>query len=169
MMNKWMLTGVLSLMVLVSCSKNNDDNCTPETITPRWTSGKEINVNYNAEFERNDYFIVDGDRRLFEYHRSGPQCDDIYDDEWGERLTFVINSEADDFEFTDLDIMETNCFYQEYGAWVRHNQYQIKEGTIRGRKISETEWEINVAVTTTPLFDDDQPETIEFTKVFKEE
>jgi len=166
-MNKLIFTALLSLMVLVSCNKNND--CDPETITSKWIPGKEISVDYNMEFERNDYSVVDGDRRLFEYHHSGAQCDNVYDDEWGEKLSFIIDAETADFEFTDQDIMQTHCFYQEYGAWVRHNQYEINEGIIKGEKISKNEWRIEVSVTTTPLFDDEQPKIIAFTGIFKEE
>ena len=139
-----------------------------ETVNSKRTLGKEIVVGYNTEFERNDHNIINGENRLFEYNHSGAQCDDIYDDEWAENLTFRINNETTNFEFTNGEIITTNCFYQETGAWVLHNPYQINDGTIKGEKISESEWKIIVSVITTPLFINEQPKSIEFTEIFSE-
>ena len=166
-MSKLFLFGVFIVIGMISCNKD-DHNCDPETINAKWTLGGEIVVDYNTEFERNEYSISNGENILFEYNHSGAQCDDIYDDEWGELLTFSINSETTNFEFTNDEIITTNCFYQAYGAWVRHNQYQIKDGTIKGEKISESEWKIIVSVMTTPLFTNEQAKSIEFTEIFSE-
>lgn len=151
---------------LTSCNNKDDENCNPETINANWTLGKDINVNYNTEYQRNEYSIIDGENILFEYNHSGAECENIYDDEWGEKLTFTINKDSTNFELTDDKIIEIKCFYREYGAWVRHNQYQIKNGRIKGKKISAKEWEIIVSVTTTPLFSDEQPQIIDFSKTF---
>lgn len=167
-MTKISLIGIAILIGMLSCNNNDDENCSPETVFANWTLGKEINVTYNLEFQRNDYEIVDGNSRLFEYNHIGAQCDDIYDDEWGERLTFKISTETINFELANEDILETNCFYQEYGAWVRHNKYQIKEGTIIGEKISKNRWRISASIITTPLFEDEQPKMIEFSEIFEE-
>jgi hypothetical protein len=161
--------GLICLLIFIglsSCNKKDDENCNPEKINTKWTLGKEIIVNYNAEYQRNEYSILDGENILFEYDHSGAECDDIYDDEWGENLTFIINKETKGFELLDGDIVDIKCFYQEYGAWVRHNQHQIKDGIIKGKKISENTWEINVSVLTTPIFTDEQPKKIEFTRIF---
>ena len=166
-MAKNIVIGILLIIGLISC-ENDDKNCNPETVVSSWSLGKEIAVNFNTEFERNDYSIIDGENRLFEYNHSGAQCDDIYDDEWGEKLTFIINKESTEFEFADEDILETNCFYQEYGAWVRHNQYQVKDGIIKGEKISGNRWSIIVSVTTTSLFANEQPKKIEFSEIYSE-
>ena len=71
-----------------------------------------------------------------------------------------------DFELLNGDLIDIKCFYQQYGAWVRLNQYQIKDGSLKGKKISDNQWEINVSVLTTPLFADEQPKKIEFTSTF---
>jgi hypothetical protein len=167
-MTQKIITGIFIIIGLISCNNDDDENCHPESVSSSWTLGKEIVVEYNSEYESNDYNVTDGDNRLFEYNHSGAQCDDIADDEWGEKLTFVINQETTDFEFVNEDIVETKCFYQEYGAWVRHNKYQIKDGTIKGEKISENEWKITVSVFTTPIFTDEQPKKIEFTETFSQ-
>ena len=161
--------GLICLWIFIglsSCNKEDDENCNPESTNSKWTLGKDIIVNYQAEYLRNEYVIVDGENILFQYNHSGAQCDDVYDDEWGEGLTFVISNESTDFEFANEEIVDIKCFYQQYGAWVRHNQYQIKDGIIKGKRISENKWKINVSVTTTPLFTDEQPKKFEFSSIF---
>jgi hypothetical protein len=153
---------IVSLMIF-RCNKNN---CNPEITIPTWYEGKEIVVTYDSIYQRNEYNIEDGVNILFEYNHAGQQCDDVYDDEWGEILTFEIDKKIIDFEFVDSNIITTKCFYQEYGAWVRHNRYQIKDGIIKGKKISEDKWEITVSVSTTPIFSNETPQAIKFKQIF---
>lgn len=167
-MKKIIYIGLLILVGFSSCNVNNDENCNPEKVNSKWSLGKEIIVNYNTDYQRNEYSIVNGENRLFEYNHSGAQCDDVLDDEWGEKLTFIINNATSNFEFVNENILEIKCFYQQYGAWVRHGQYQIKDGTIKGEKISENEWEITVSIVTSPLLTDEQPIMIEFTEIFSQ-
>ena len=154
---------------LSSCkSDDNENDCYPESVISNWINEKEIIVEFDTEFERNNYSVIDGNKLLFEYNHTGAQCDHIIDDEWGEKLTFQEEDNNFEFEFVDDEILLTNCFYQQYGAWVSHNQYQIKNGIIKGEKLSENEWEITVNIETTPLFQNEQPKNIEFTEIFME-
>ncbi len=157
------------LLFLVQCSVNKDDNdgFHPESFSGTWTSGKDIVATYNSDFERMEYTIVDGDQILFDYTHTGAQRDDILDDEWAETITFVINKDATSFEIKDENIEDAKCFYQKFGAWVAHNQYSIKDGFIKGRKISHNIWAIDVSIETTPLSVNQQPFTIEFSLLFK--
>jgi hypothetical protein len=163
---KVLILGCLFL-ILVQCSDNTDNGgFHPETFNGSWTYGKDISVNYNTEYERTEYTVVDGDHILFEYTHTGAQRDDVFDDEWAEMITFVINKDATHFELTNEQIEGAKCFYREFGAWYAHNQYSIKDGIIKGRKIFGTKWEIYVSVQTTPLYMDQQPKTIEFSVLF---
>ncbi|MBD0824838.1 hypothetical protein [Aestuariibaculum marinum] len=159
------------LFILTNCflSCNNDDDendCHPETILSNWNTQKEIVIEFDTEFNRNNYNIVDGNKLLFEYNHIGAQCDHIIDDEWQENLVFQIENTSVAFEYIDNDLLLTNCYYQQLGAWVNHNQYQVKNGTIKGEKLSENEWKIIVNVETTPLFENEQPKEIQFTQIF---
>lgn len=149
-----------------SCDKGKGEGCHPEEEITNWNTEKEIMVEYQAEYERNYYTIIDGDKLVFEYNHSGAQCDSAIDDEWGERLIFQIEANLSEFDFADDQILSTNCFYQEYGAWVNHVQQQVKNGTIRGEKIAENKWEITVNIVTTPSPYNQEVKNISFTKVF---
>jgi hypothetical protein len=158
MINK-LLVAVLFIIGTISCKK--DQNCHPASVSSTWTLGKDIIVDSISE-----YSIVDGENRLFEYNYSGAECENVMDDERGEKLTFIVHEVSSNFEYKNEEILETKCFYQEYGAWVRHNKYQIKKGIIKGEKISDNEWKVKVSVITSVLFPDEQPKTIEFTKIY---
>lgn len=158
---------LLGVIYLSSCTKD-ENNCQPETVSANWLTQKEVLVEFDPEYERNNYRIVDGKKLLFTYHRSGAQCDNIYDDEWGERLVFQVELNLTDFEYIDDEILLLNCFYQQYGAWVNHNQYEVKRGKITGEKISGKEWELHVNIETNPLFSNEKSKTIDFTEIFIE-
>ncbi len=152
-----------------SCkSDENENDCYPEMIISNWVSEKEIIVEFDTQFKRNNYNIINGNKILFKYNLNGAQCDNIIDDEWGENLIFQIENNNTDFEFIDNEILSTNCFYQQYGAWVAHNKYEVKNGIIKGEKISKTEWEITVNIETTPIFENEPSKNIIFTEIFKE-
>lgn len=160
------LVGLFFFLVQCSVNKEDNDDFHPESFIGTWTDGKDIAVNYNSEFERLDYSIVDGDQILFEYNHTGAQRDDVLDDEWGEMIRFILNKDATSFEFTDEEIEDAKCFYQIFGAWFAHNQYSIKDGIIKGRKINSHIWEIYVSIETTPLIENQQPVAFEFSLLF---
>jgi len=159
---------ILTLLLvsgIVSCNSDDSTNCNPEIITTNWSKNKAILVEYNADSQRNKYSITEGENDVFEYTLIGAECPDIYDDEWGEILTFEISEEANNFEYSDEGITHTKCFFRQFGAWV-NRQYEIKNGMIKGEKLSEDEWKITVSIITPPLVHDNQPKLIEFVKVF---
>lgn len=166
-MKTLVILSILILSCFSSCSSDDEKNdCQPETVIAKTTAEKEIIVKFNTEFERNDYTVEDGNNLVFEYNYTRAQCDYIADDEWGETLIFQVEDQNNNFDFTNDEILATNCFYQQQGAWVNHNQYQIKRGVIKGEKISENQWKITVDVETDLLFPNQIPKKIKFTEIF---
>jgi len=157
---------LLVSMLLFSCSKDDTDDCDAEAFLCNFSQDKTILKNYNTEFERYEYPVSDGTNNVFEYNHSGAQCDYIMDDEWGELLTFEINKDLDVFEYEDNEILLTNCFYQEYGAWVSHIQSPISKGILKGEKISKNVWKISATITVFPEFYT-APKEIKFIGIFK--
>ncbi|MEM9685889.1 MAG: hypothetical protein AAF934_03095 [Bacteroidota bacterium] len=162
---------VLSITIsalLFGCTPEHSEECDPEIITFKWMQGKEINVAYDPVLELTTYTVENGDNLVFEYNYTGAQCDNIADDEWGELLTFEIDKDATEFEFTDDAILETKCFYQHYGAWIASRQYEIKDGTILGNKIDNTTWQVTADVTVIAMpFGEESPRKIAFQKTFR--
>lgn len=156
---------VLIISVLFySCTKTI---CDPERTLCTWSEGKEIDVSFDTTYMRNRYTVIDGENLLFQYNHAGPQCDNVIDDEWGENLYFEIDKNLDEFKYVDSGILETNCFYHEYGAWVSYIQRPVKDGTLEGKKISMNQWKVTADVKTTPVFPVNEVKTIKFSKTFE--
>lgn len=161
----------LLLIAFSSCDKDDDKNdskndCQPETVITKWTAEKQVILEFDTEFKRNNYTIKDGNNLVFEYIHTRAQCDYIADDEWGETLIFQVEDQNSNFEFTNDEILVTNCFYQQQGAWVNHKQYQIKSGAIKGEKISGNQWKITADIETVPQVTEEKPIKIKFTEIF---
>lgn len=167
-MRKLILLSLVVVFGFLSCEEDDDndkDDCYPETVLSIWEAEKEISIELIGEPETNYYSVVDGDKLVFTYNHVGAQCDHIMDDEWGEKLIFQIDDNLTAFQYTDEEILVTNCFYQQYGAWVDGHQYPVNTGTIKGEKTAENEWEVivNIEINTAH----EEPLIIEFTQIFK--
>jgi len=154
-------------IIFLSCDNNDDlNNCQPETVIFEWESDKQITFEFNDEAQRNYYQVANGNKLVFNYIHIGAQCDDIIDDEWAEILIFQIENNIEEFEFVDEEILSTNCFYFQSGAWVSGQQQNVKKGFIRGEKISENTWEISVNIETNTINQDEPIRNIEFSDKF---
>ncbi|MDU8886498.1 hypothetical protein RXV94_10025 [Yeosuana sp. MJ-SS3] len=162
-MKKISLILFLFQIVFLSCDNINDENnCQPETTLSKWESEKEIMLEFNEAAQRNHYQVANGNKLVFNYIHVGAQCDDIIDDEWAEVLIFQIENDIEEFEFVDDEILTTNCFYFQNGAWAFGTQQNVKKGFIRGEKISVNTWEINVNIETNTINQDEPIRNIEF-------
>lgn len=127
-------------------------NCTGPSWTYELLTDKEIVITQDT-FSGNPltiYEILDGNKTVAKYTHGTRECEEIYDDEYAEHLSFHFDDALEDFEFKDEEILNTNCFYYESGAWVRHNRYRIQKGTITGKKVDENRWDIQINVETEP-------------------
>lgn len=155
---------VIICLSIISCS---DDNCTPETYSSTWTSDKTIVITYDSVSQQNRYNVENGNNLVFEYNHSGAECIDIDDDEWGEKLIFEIPIGVNNFEYTDAEIINANCFYQEYGAWVSPLHREITEGILKGEKLTDNIWQITANVKS--IGDSTKLEkTIDFVAIFEQ-
>lgn len=153
----------LLLLGIIACT--DKENCSPEGFFSTITADLKIEKIFNTELQKNVYGIINGDQLVFVYTHTGAQCDDILDDEWGERLLFEIDPGISEFDLTDDEILTTNCFYSEFGAWVSHEQIEVNKGRIQGVKISETQWNVNISVEVTSSISN-TPKLIEFTRIY---
>lgn len=157
---------LLFLLGIIACDQNDiDESCTPERFLSTITTDLKIEKVFNTELQKNVYDIINGDQLVFAYIHAGAECDDILDDEWGEQLLFEIDPGVSEFDLTDNEILTTNCFYNQFGAWVSHEQIEVNKGRIQGVKISETQWDINVSVEVTSSISN-TPKLIEFSRIY---
>ncbi len=133
-----------SVIMLISIGCNRD-HCEPEMTSSIYIEGKNIVVSYDSLYQRDNYEWINGPFLLFEYYRLGPMCDDITDEDWVEKLYFAIPDSVVEFKLVDSFILETNCYYQERGAWY-FNQQSAQKGIIEGNKIGIDKWKVKVDI-----------------------
>lgn len=162
-MNK-LLFSILVLLTIVSCG----DDCNPETTSAIWEVDKEITIQINPGIDQTIYTIEDGDKILFTHHTVLAQCDDILDDGGSNYLYFAIDKNLDAFEYSDTELLDIACHYEEKGA-SSQGAVTVSLGTVKGTKTSDTEWEIDVSIMTQEFGSIDASNTIEFVKTFTKE
>jgi hypothetical protein len=130
------------ILLAFGCKKN-DFNCHPERFTYTILPQSDITIDTS---ETPNFSIVEGSNMVFEYQHLAAQCDDVFDDEWGEILYFAIDTNATEFQNTDEQLAEIQCIYNLEGAWVGARE-RVKLGSIAGEKLSEKLWRISIDLT----------------------
>ena len=156
-----------------------DNNCDPSKNTYSWIENKEIVITSDTVYLTSAstdtvimyrYSTTYGNNIIFEYAYFSMDCDYIDDEAWSERLTFEIDKNLTEFEYTDTAIAETKCVYQKYGFIIPRGAGLVKSGIISGKKVSNRGWAISASVIITyppyPGIPDNTSETVEFTGYF---
>jgi hypothetical protein len=96
------------------------------------------------------YMQKDGKGQVFVYAEVH-DCSEINDDEVFESIVFSIPDNTQEFEFKDDQLSTIKCNYDIGGAWVISLSKSVNKGTISGRKISNSLWNIkaNIVVDST--------------------
>ena len=128
---------ILNFTCLLVFACTMDDNCSPDTVRTSIEADKMIVLGFDSTSQRTTLAIEDGDKLFFKYDFEVEQCDNIFDDEWGEKLYFEIPVGTDDFEYFDDELANITCYHLEYGAWVNSLPEAVTEGSIKGTKKSD--------------------------------
>ncbi|MCM5664001.1 hypothetical protein [Galbibacter mesophilus] len=147
-MKNFKLILVVLTLVFISCSKS--DNNTDSYIY-HFFKDKNLSIISNNETYIKYGEIDDGDNLVFEYRYTTQGEADIIDDEYFENIRFEIHSNLNEFNFTNEELITNskivlwkgcNCFF-EYDP----EKDILPTGTISGKRLSDTEWNISIDVT----------------------
>ncbi len=136
------LAALLFCLFFLGCG---DDCHDPET-TFQFTDNSQLIRIDDTDLGLFEYEVSEGDKLVFRINHAEAQCDDILDDEWGERIVFEIDQEATSFRFDDSELIEAQCYYNQWGAWVNSSPLLITSGSIDGTKLNESTWFINLSL-----------------------
>ncbi|MBO6515822.1 MAG: hypothetical protein JJ975_04650 [Bacteroidia bacterium] len=162
------MKNLLGLTVLISLIAwgCKSDNCTPEKFTYRWTDVKTIDVVKDTASNHELYNMVDGNDLVFSYVRTGEVCEDVLDGDWSEVIRFRADKDASEFEYVDSNMAKAKCNFL-YSSFSAHGIPQkVNKGTIKGRKLNSSEWEISLSIVTTPQAAEDTSRTFKFFQNF---
>lgn len=144
-------------------------NCDPERIQAIYQHDKKIERAITLD-GRLVYGTQNGQHTVFRYTKTAEQCDDVFDDEYGEVLSFEVSLDSSEtsFEFRDDELLDLKCYYYEFGAWVNSGtHYPIRKGLIKGRQTSEEEWYIQCSLLTDAIPEEGVPHAVEVNAYFE--
>ena len=137
---------VFTLVGLMSVGCSDDDGCQDAETDFQFAESSQLIRIDNTELGLFRYEISEGNKRVFKMDHAGAQCDDTFDDEWGERIVFEVDQTVSSFRLEGSDLIEAQCYYNQWGAWVNSNPLVITSGLIEGSKLDDNSWSINLSI-----------------------
>jgi len=141
-MKNYILT-LLLIILLVGC--NNKTNKSIEEFTFTENSKIILESEYEGTFSK----IRSGEHLVFTYYFQKEEHPDISDDEYAESIIFEINPNLSTFSYADDELMSVNSYFDKYCFCVIEGSIQISKGTIKGVKIDDQTWNVEIDVTFT--------------------
>lgn len=138
--------GILLIIALaVSCSKESKDTY---SYTFRENAQLRIEPYFEGSYMKSST-IVNGTNLVFTYTFEADDAENIADDEYAETIRFEINPSLTEFSYTDNELDSIRAVYSESCFCDFYNELKntAPQGTISGKKISATQWDISIDVT----------------------
>src|SRR4030095_9598633 len=88
-----------------------------------------------------------GNDLVFSYIHNGPECKSLADEEYTDRLVFEVPASSISFLFQNSQLADAMCLFIKYG-FLKTPALLINSGYIKGTKISNTKWDIEIDVET---------------------
>ena len=145
-MKKFMLNPcyiIAAVLFFYSCKKDSSSDCIDDTWSYDFYSSKKIDTtttNGSLSFKINP-----GNDLVFSYIHNGPECKNIADEEYTDRLVFEVASSSTSFHFQNSQLADAMCLFIKYG-FLTTPALVINSGYIKGIKLSDTKWDIDMDV-----------------------
>ena len=130
---------------MTSCSKENE-----EFFLYNFSENKQLNIETYDESYMKYGNIEEGSNLVFEYEYSAEDEVNVSDDEYSEFIRFEINPSLTEFNYQDSELSDIKAvFFKSCFCFFDYDSDKDVEptGTISGKKISQTEWNISIDVT----------------------
>lgn len=131
---------------------------------------KEIIQDTSSSDSEIRYTLSEGDYLIFNFRRQTKKFDQTiaYDVGLREDFYFQIPGGVEEFELRDEELSEAMAFSQTFcrcvPRWIFYNK-----GTIRGKKIDENEWKVEIEVSGHSPQEEDRTFTIQTSGTFRQE
>jgi len=165
---------IMSLMLFYGCEINkndnsidysgnncidNNENFQPVVISDYhnyqmiFYNDTEIKI-YTKDERLNGAQVEPGSNLVFLYGYTYDDDPVIVDDEYAEVILFEIKKGLDDFIISDTDLKECNAMLGVFGNMLECGYHWLTDGCIKGVKISENEWQIDINIITEAEYGD---------------
>jgi len=144
-MKKTQICLYVIVLFLVFACKNDDDQKQIDT--------EEFNIKTNSQInissQDSDFFVAtidSGNKLVFEYKFDSPSDPQIADSGFSETILFEIQTDIEEFSLKNEELNTINAFYRAICFCPNTESVRISEGTISGKKMNTTSWEIKIDV-----------------------
>ncbi len=126
--------------ILFGCTSNTND------------SHKEYSFTENSRIaldnqEPHPFIKIEsGENLVFKYYFQKEDNENISDDEYSEAIFFEIDSDVDHFSYTNEELASINTYFDKYCFCIREGSTPIIEGIIKGNKIENLSWDIEIDI-----------------------
>ena len=138
---------IVVLVFFASCSESDENT---DLYAHRFFKNKTVNIISNNDTYIKYGEVKEGNNLVFEYQYSTEGGVNVIDDEYSEFIHFEIEENVNEFKFTDEELQKAKLVMSKrcYCAFENDpNKDVLPTGTISGKKISETTWDIIIDVT----------------------
>ncbi|MFS4491737.1 hypothetical protein [Maribacter sp. 2308TA10-17] len=134
---------LICVSMLSACSKGEEDLYS-------YTFSKNSKVtseSFEGSYMRHGK-VVRGANLVFEYVFVKDDVENIADDEYSEFIYFEIDPSLDEFNYVDEELNTINTVFTQscFCAFFEEEKNVAPTGSISGKKISETQWDITIDV-----------------------
>jgi len=158
--NKRMKKNYLLLIIaiiLISCSHDNSNG---DEYTYTYTEKSDLTISTLEDSYMKYGIVEEGENLVFEYRFDADDEEQIADDEYGETIRFEIDSELNEFSYSNTELSDIDLVFTKY-CYCYFPMDESKDieptGMISGQKISSDKWRIKIDLT----FYGDENRTIE--------
>lgn len=137
---------MIMLLAVMSCDKGID--VTPASETFELYENSAI-VKQEVEPGVFLHQRVEGSGLVAVYSYTDAQSDQVYDDEYGEQLSFELPTDKNQFVYSNEALTNLKVYFQQYGAWVSHGTVDVVSGTISGNQLDgefSSVWRIGIDI-----------------------
>ena len=129
--------------LLFSCKKNAPSDCTPDQYSYEFYPSSKIDT--TTVDMRLFFQIKPGNDLVFSYTHEGPACKSIADEEYSDKLVFQVPATSNSFLYENNQLTDARCLFIKIAFWT-NGAYKVNSGFVKGTKISDTEWDVEINV-----------------------
>ena len=144
------------VIFIVSCNNNDDttvidyEDFFPEEIPDNDQYQLKFYKNSEVESTTNGSYtnaqIVSGNNLVFEYKYVFEDDPILSDDEYTEIILFEVNPDVNEFFISDEELLNANSMLGTICFCAPSGFFNISDGWIKGKKLNENEWQIDLSV-----------------------
>jgi hypothetical protein len=138
---------IFFILFILSCNKNGLNDCTKDRYNYAFLKLSKIDTSSsNSPFQGYlQYQINAGNDLVFKYTHEGPDCKNIADEEFTEFLVFQVPAGTNSFNYQNAQLESANCYFNLI-CFCDINARPVKSGSIKGNKISESRWNVEINI-----------------------